>query len=92
MTQLVLKTLQVTEPARFFEDLRRIRMLIESNVPLSIESRIQPGQRVRVISGPLMGVEGVVVQRRGVERLLVAVSFLQQGASVAIEDYQVEVI
>ena len=33
MTQLVLKTLQVTEPAQFFEDLRRIRMLIESNVP-----------------------------------------------------------
>ncbi len=92
MTQLVLKTLEVTEPACLFEDLCRIRALIESQVPLSLESRIQPGQRVRVISGPLLGVEGLVIQRRGTDRLLVSVSFLQQGASVAIEDYQVELI
>ena len=35
-------------------------------------------------------VEGVVIRRRGETRLLVSVRFMQQGASVAIEDYMVE--
>ena len=34
--------------------------------------------------------EGVVIKRRGQDQLLVAVKFLQQGASVAIEDFLVE--
>ena len=37
-------------------------------------------------------VEGVVVRRQNRERLLVAVRFLQQGASLLLEDFQVEAI
>jgi transcriptional antiterminator RfaH len=73
-------------------DLQSVRTLIESGVPLSPEGRLQPGRRVRVKTGMLMGLEGVVVARRGEDRLLVAVSFLQQGVSVQIHDYQVEPI
>jgi len=74
------------------QDLQSVRALIESGVPLTPEGRLQPGQRVRVKSGLLMGLEGVVVSRRGEDRLLVAVHFLQQGVSVQINDYQVEAI
>jgi transcriptional antiterminator RfaH len=74
------------------QDLRSVRALIESGVPLTPEGRLQPGQRVRVKSGLLMGMEGVVLSRRGEERLLVAVNFLQQGVSIQISDYQVESI
>jgi hypothetical protein len=45
---------------------------------------------VRIRTGPLAGMEGVVVKRRGGDRLLVVVKFLQQGASIQIEDFQVE--
>ena len=38
----------------------------------------------------MAGLEGVVVKRRGKDWLLVAVQFLQQGASVMLEDFQVE--
>jgi hypothetical protein len=34
--------------------------------------------------------EGSVLVRRGETRLLVAIDFLQRGASVAIEDYMLE--
>ena len=34
--------------------------------------------------------EGIVVKRRGKDWLVVAVRFLQQGASVLLEDFQVE--
>ena len=38
----------------------------------------------------LAGLEGTVIRRRGAERLLVVVEFLQQGASVQLDDFQVE--
>jgi hypothetical protein len=37
-----------------------------------------------------MGLEGTVLVRRGVTHLLVSVNFLQQGASIEVEDYLLE--
>ncbi len=56
------------------------------------ESRIEPGTPVRIRSGAMAGLEGVVIKRRGVDRLLVVVKFLQQGASVNWKTFQVEPI
>lgn len=86
------KTIEIEDTGSIITDLCQIRQLVEANAPLTQEARIQPGQPVRVVSGPFMGIEGIVLSRRGEERLLVAVRFLQQGASVAIEDFQVEPI
>lgn len=88
----VSRCLVVPDAKRLVEDLRQIRRLILADVPLTPESRIQPGAPVRVRSGSLMGVEGVVVRRENQQRLLVAVSFLQQGASLLLDDFQVEAI
>jgi transcriptional antiterminator RfaH len=71
-------------------DLLSVRALIESGVPLSPEGRLQPGERVRIKTGQLMGLEGTIVSRRGEDRLLIAVNFLQQGVSIQISDFQVE--
>jgi transcription antitermination factor NusG len=71
-------------------DLANIRSLIEAGVPMTLESRLEPGRRVRVKHGALMGMEGKIVSRRGGDRLLVAVEFLQQGVSIEISDFQVE--
>jgi hypothetical protein len=38
----------------------------------------------------MRGLEGTVLMRRAQTRLLVSIDFLQQGASVAIEDYLLE--
>lgn len=57
-----------------------------------VDSRIAPGQRVRVKSGELTGVEGEVVSQRRENRLLVAVRFLQRTVSIMIQDFQVEPI
>jgi transcriptional antiterminator RfaH len=80
-------TSQIDEMTR---DLQNVRALIDSGVPLTTEGRLEPGQRVRVKNGLLMGLEGVIVSRRGEDRLLIAVNFLQQGVSIQIADYQVE--
>jgi transcription antitermination factor NusG len=89
-TNCVSRTLKVPDGTQLVHDLRQIRQLIELDAPLTVESRIEPGRRVRVRSGSMTGLEGTVVKRRGREWLVVAVEFLGQGASVLLEDFQVE--
>ena len=91
-TNCVSRCLDVPDAGELIRDLRQIQQLIQSEAPLTPEARIEPGTRIRVRSGPLMGMEGTVVKRRGMQRLLVMVHFLQQGASVQFDDYQVEQI
>lgn len=91
-TNCISRCLPVNNGDELAADLRQIRRLILANVPLTPEARIQPGAPVRVRGGLLAGVEGVVVRRQNKERLLVAVRFLQQGASLLLEDFQVEEI
>lgn len=89
-TNRVSRILPVEDQARLHEDLRQVRWLIDADAPLTVEERLSPGQRVRVASGALAGLEGVVLSRRGRDRILVAVDFLQRGVSVAIEDFLLE--
>ncbi|MCA9134782.1 MAG: UpxY family transcription antiterminator [Planctomycetales bacterium] len=73
-------------------DLRQINSLIAREAPLSPESRLEPGQRVRIRNGPFAGYEGVIVRRDKEVRLQVAVRFMDQGVSVSIEDCQADPI
>jgi transcriptional antiterminator RfaH len=91
-TNCACRSLEVHDGERLAHDLRQIKRLIESGSPLTPEARIEPGRRVRIRSGSMMGIEGVVIRRRNCERLLVAIEFLQRGASIEIEDFQVEAI
>jgi transcription antitermination factor NusG len=89
-TNCVSRCLPVGDPGQLVFDLRQIRRLVQSGVPLTPEAKLQPGARVRIRGGLLAGMEGTVIKRRGGDRLLVAVHFLQQGASVLLEDFEVE--
>lgn len=81
----IVRILAVHAPDRLREDLSRLRRLMDSGVGVTLESRLEPGSRVRVRHGPFAGIEGTVLTRRGKTRLLVAVDFLQQGASIEID-------
>ena len=89
-TNCVSRTIKVRDGAELTRNLRQIYRLIESGVPLTAEARLQPGRRVRIRSGALYGQEGMIIRRQGKTHLVVAVNFLQQGASVLLEDFEVE--
>lgn len=89
-TNTVARWLSIPDERMLVGDLRAIKRLIDAERPLTPEARIEPGQLVRVKSGPLRGVEGMVVKRRGEQRLVVAVRFLNQGASIELEDVDLE--
>lgn len=89
-TNTIARWLPIVDEAGLAADLRAIKRLIDADQPLAPEARIEPGQQVRVCSGPLRGIEGTVVRRQGSQRLVVAVQFLNQGASVELEDVDLE--
>jgi len=89
-TNTVARWLPIPDRGGFEADLRAIKRLIDADRPLTPEALLEPGQPVRVRSGPLAGIEGVIVKRRGEQRLVVAVRFLNQGASIELEDVDVE--
>jgi transcriptional antiterminator RfaH len=86
-TNRIARILAVEDPDQLVFDLRQLRQLINANAPLTVESRLGPGQQVRVRQGAFAGLEGTVLKRRGETRLLVSINFLQQGASVEIDDF-----
>ena len=89
-TNTVARWLPIGDAAAFVGDLRNIKRLIDTEQPLTPEARLESGQPVRVRSGPLQGIEGTVVKRRSGQRLVVAVRFLNQGASIELEDIDLE--
>lgn len=91
-TNRVAQALSVTEQQQLLEDLRQIHSLIQRNAPLTTETRLQAGDRVRVKNGPFAGVEGTIVSRCRKSRIVVAVRLIQQGVSLEVEDCQLEPI
>jgi transcriptional antiterminator RfaH len=91
-TNRVSRILSVPTQEQLLRDLRQLSKLIVTGAPLTIEQRLSPGRRVRILNGAMAGFEGTIVQRRGSDRLLIAINFLQQGVSVEINDFMVEPI
>ena len=86
------RILSVPTQERLLRDLRQLAKLIATGAPLTIEQRLSPGRMVRIRNGAMAGIEGTIIQRRGSDRLLIAVNFLQQGVSIEINDFMVEPI
>lgn len=84
--------LQVFDQEGLEKDLVRIQKLLSSGLPLVAEPRTLPGTFVRIKEGPLAGLEGKVSRRGNGDHFVAMVRFLSQGASVQLQDWQVEPI
>ena len=91
-TGSVSRWMPVADPAQLVEDLRQIRNLILTDAPLSPETRLVPGQKVRVKTGIFKGFEGTILRRENEIRLLISVRYMGRGASVVLDDCQLEQI
>jgi transcriptional antiterminator RfaH len=91
-TNLVVSVLSVPNQRELVEDLKRIQRLVDSGLPVFPAEKLEPGTLVAIVEGPLAGLEGTVIRRKNKMTLTLKVSFLQQGASVEMEDWMVEPI
>ena len=86
----LVRVLEVSDQDDLIADLAQIQRLVGSGLPLVPERHHPIGRRVRILEGPLRGLEGTVVRRGERDRFTAIVRFLGQGASVDLSDWQVE--
>ena len=91
-TGSVSRWMPVADSLELVTDLRQIRRLILTDSPLAPELRLQPGQKVRVKTGVFKGFEGTIIRRENEVRLLISVRYMGRGASVALDDCQLEAV
>lgn len=72
------------------EQINAVRALIDGQLPVSAYPFLKIGQRVRIRSGALSGIEGILVARNGDRTLVVSVDAIQRSLAVRIEGYNVE--
>jgi len=89
-TSCVSRCIEIPDQQGLLLDLQNVHRLLNSGLDVTSESRLLPGQTVRVKNGPLAGQIGQVIERRGQKRLFVTLNFLQQGASIEIDGFDLE--
>ena len=69
-----------------------IKSIIESEVKLDPFPYLKKGRTVRVKSGPLKGLEGILVERKGHYKLVIRIDLLQKGAAAEVYISDIEPI
>jgi transcription antitermination factor NusG len=91
-TNRVANLLEVKDQETLIRELVRFEQALRAGAPLTPHQYLKKGQWCRVIAGPLLGLEGIVVQTKGDTRLVLQIDMLGQAASVEIDTVMIEPI
>jgi transcriptional antiterminator NusG len=81
------------EPAAIPDDeIEAVKAVLRSGLPTEPCAYLREGQRVRVMTGSLDGVEGILVKKKNQFRMVVSVTMLQRSLSVEIDADRLAVI
>jgi transcription antitermination factor NusG len=86
-TNRVVHALEVPDQGTLWDDLTQVHRLINTGAPITPEERLEPGAFVEISSGPLAGLKGRIIRAASGRRFVVQVNFIQRGASVLINDF-----
>jgi len=71
-------------------EIEAVRKAIEWGNRVEPHPFLRCGDRVRVISGPLQGLEGILVRKKNLYRLVLSVELLERSAAVEVDVSSVE--
>jgi transcription antitermination factor NusG len=69
-----------------------IRRVVESGVRVEAHPYLKCGNWVRVKCGPLTGIEGILVRKKNLSRLVLSVEILGTAAAIEVAAFQVEAV
>jgi transcription antitermination factor NusG len=69
-----------------------LRRIVNESIEMRLERYLSIGERVRVVAGPLIGVEGIVTRLQGVSRVVVSIAAIEQSVSMQMPANYLEVI
>jgi len=72
------------------EEIDAVRRLVDSSLRIEPHPFLKCGDRVRIKSGPLEGIQGILVRKRSAFRLVLSVEMLAQSASAEVDISVVE--
>jgi len=79
---LLVRAIWVTDQAGFLRQLDDVKAVVASGLELSLHPLLKKGMRVKVVDGPLYGIEGIVDNPASPKGVVIAVDVLQQGLLV----------
>jgi transcription antitermination factor NusG len=82
--------LEIVDQETLIHDLGQIHQMLSSGLAVVPEPIMPVGARVRIKTGPLVGIEGTVIRRGKRDQFVAIVQFLGRGATVDLEDWQVD--
>jgi transcription antitermination factor NusG len=88
----VANLLEVVDQELFENQLNDILQAIDTGMDVCLAPQITAGDRVRIKSGPLRGMEGLVENRKGQVQVLLRLDFISQAAAVSMEADNLELI
>jgi transcriptional antiterminator RfaH len=91
-TGCISRCLPVTEHEVLIDDLRRIRQLLLTGEEVRPEPKPLVGRMAMVKNGAMKGLKGTITKTLSQHRLTVFVNFMQQGASVIVDEADVELL
>jgi transcription antitermination factor NusG len=67
------------------DQIQHIRKFLEASISIDPYPYMQVGAKVEVIAGPLKGIQGLLVEKRGKFRFVLQVELIRQAISVEID-------
>ena len=89
-TNRIANLIEVKDQQKLVDDLVQIERVLKTGEALLPHKYLKKGQKCRIIAGPLLGVQGIIVTIKGQARLVLQVDILGQAASVEIEIDMIE--
>jgi transcription termination/antitermination protein NusG len=74
------------------EQIQYVRKFLEASIAIDPYPYMTVGTRVEVIAGPLKGIRGILVEKRGRFRFVIQVDLIRQAVSVEIDSSDVRPI
>jgi transcription antitermination factor NusG len=74
------------------DEIESVRRLVETKIPCRPHQFLTLGQRVRIRSGALSGLEGILLRVTDNDTLVLSISFIQRSLSLRVEGYDFEFV
>ena len=89
---LLARAIPVEHETLFLRQLEDVRTIVASGLELTVRPLMKRGTRVRVSSGPLWGLEGIVDDPANPQGIILSVDVLQQGLLVKLPLESLEIL
>jgi transcription antitermination factor NusG len=89
-TGCVSRCLRVSQPEELVLDLQRVKMMLQQGQDVRPEPKPVVGRTAVIRRGAMTGLRGVVTKVDNAHRLTVIVNFMQQGASMLVDEADVD--